>query len=216
MSAPENCVVWKNSVGHTPAIWYCSSGSIGMIIGHGDIAKALQGMDRDDRIYFASGVSNSQETKESEYQMEADLLFNQDRSKHLIYFSSLCIFYSDNRYAHHKKDMENFVKWWFPKHTILRMGNITWGKNPHTLINFIRNRIRNRESIEIQDVYRYVLEKDEFIHWIGLIPDFSCEMNIVGKRMKVKEIVKQYCYPWGTSNEPGERDHSEQKLRLSC
>ena len=78
------------------------------------------------------------------------------------------------------------------------MGNITWGVNPHTLINNIRNRIRNRETVEVKDVYRYVIEKDEFLHWVNLIPDWNCEMNLTGKRMKVMDIVREYCYPWNT------------------
>ena len=40
------------------------------------------------------------------------------------------------------------------------------------------------------------MEKDEFLHWVNMIPEFSCEMNVTGKRMKVKDIVKEYCYPW--------------------
>lgn len=172
-----------------------------MIIGHGDIASVIS--DREDRIYFASGVSNSAETKESEYRREIDLLLRQDKFKHLVYFSSLCIFYSDSRYAKHKRKMEDIVKKMFINYTIIRMGNIAWGSNPHTLINFIRNKIRNREPFEIQDVYRYIVEKEEFLHWINLIPPFSCEMNITGKRLLVREIVRLYCYPWGNEEYVG-------------
>ena len=169
-----------------------------MIIGNGDIATAIRdgGLDKDKFIFFCSGVSNSAEIRESEYQREIDLLWEQDISKHLVYFSSLSIFYSDSRYAHHKKKMELLVKGSFEHYTITRMGNITWGSNPCTLINFIRNKIRTREPFDVKDVYRYVLEKDEFLYWINLIPDWSCEMNIIGKRMKVKDIIKEYCYPW--------------------
>lgn len=170
-----------------------------MIIGHGDIASVLT--DREDRTYFASGVSNSSETRESEYYREAELLLGQDKSKYLVYFGSLSIFYSDCRYARHKRMMENLVRKNFEHYTIIRMGNIIWGENPNTLINFIRNKIRNREPFEIQDVYRYVTDKEEFLHWIDLIPDFSCELNIVGRRMKVKDIVKEYCYPFWNRHE---------------
>lgn len=53
-----------------------------MIIGNGDVASVLQ--DRDDLIYFASGVSNSQETRGSEFRREKDLLFEQiDKQKRL-------------------------------------------------------------------------------------------------------------------------------------
>ncbi len=169
-----------------------------MIIGHGDIASVLQ--DREDRIYFASGVANSGETRESEYEREIILLKDQNPDGHLIYFSSLCIFYSDNRYAQHKREMEYLVKRWFAHYTIMRIGNITWGTNPNTIINFLRNKLKNHEPFELHDVYRYVVDKEEFLHWIDLIPPFSVEMNIVGKRMKVKDIFKEYCYPywWGT------------------
>lgn len=171
-----------------------------MVIGSGDIAKVLTSVDRPDRLYFCSGVSNSQELRESEYQREIILLQKQEKSKHLVYFGSLSIFYSDTRYSQHKRLMEDFVKLNFQYHTIVRMGNIAWGSNPNTLINFISNKIRTREPFEIQDVYRYVLEKDEFLYWIDLIPDWSCDMNVVGKRMKVKDIVREYCYPWGKTN----------------
>jgi len=168
------------------------------IIGHGDIASVLK--DREDRIYFVSGVSNSQETRESEYQREIGLLFTllsgQNQNKHLVYCSSLCVFYSDTRYAEHKRIMEDWIRKLFPHHTILRVGNITWGDNPHTLINFIKNKIQNREPFEVQDVYRYIVTKEEFLYWIDMIPDWSCEMNITGRRMLVKDIVKEYCWPW--------------------
>ena len=162
-----------------------------MIVGRGDIASVL--VDREDWYFFASGVSNSQETRESEYNRELELLLKQDKSKHLVYFSSLCIFYSDSRYALHKRFMEAAIKIIFKKYTIIRLGNITWGDNPHTLINFFINKIRKNEMCEIHDVYRYVVEEDEFLHWMDKIPEWNCEMNITGTPMKVLEIVFKYC-----------------------
>lgn len=161
-----------------------------MIIGHGDIASVLP--DREGFIFFASGVSNSQETRESEYQREIDLLMKQNKQKHLVYFSSLCIFYSDNRYARHKKYMEELIRKTFKHYTIVRIGNITWGKNPHTLINYLKNRRKAGKELEIKNVYRYILNKKDFLHWIGLIPEWNCEMNIPGQRLKVRQIVKKY------------------------
>lgn len=162
----------------------------GEIIGHGDIASKLEG--RPDMLFFASGVSNSQETMESEYQRERILLLSMDRSKRLVYFGSLSIFYNDNRYAQHKREMEELIIGNFPKYCIIRIGNISWGKNPHTLINTLKGRVENEEPIEIQDVYRYVVDEEEFLHWISLIPDFNCEINVPGARMKVKEIFKKF------------------------
>lgn len=160
-----------------------------MIIGHGDIASALK--DRKDITFFASGVSDSRETRESEYKREEDLLMKQNKNKHLVYFSSLCVFYTNTRYARHKKHMEELVRKNFKHYTIVRMGNITWGKNPHTLINHFKNLIEKEEKIEVWDTHRYLINKDEFSHWINLIPQWNCEMNLTGARLKVDKIVKQ-------------------------
>src|SRR3990167_10645429 len=142
-----------------------------MIVGSGDLASVLP--DRKDLLFFASGVSNSQEIRESEYTREFELLREQDQTKRLVYFSSLAIFYSDTRYTKHKKMMEEWVKRWFPKYTIIRLGNITFGKNPNTLINYFKD----HRDAEIQDVYRYIADKEELLHWINLIPDWNCEIN---------------------------------------
>lgn len=167
-----------------------------MIIGHGDIANALKKLPQAQRknwIYFAAGVSNSGETRESEYRREVKLLLKQNKKRHLVYFGSLSIFYNPKtRYAKHKKRMEELVKKHFKRYTIVRLGNITWGKNPHTLINFFKNAAKRGEKLKILDTYRYLVNKQEFLHWMALIPDFSCEMNITGERLKVAQIVKKY------------------------
>ena len=161
------------------------------IVGNGDMASVLT--DRKDRLYFASGVSNSQEKREAQYTREKNLLLKQDRKMHIVYFSSLAVFYGNNRYVKHKQQMEKLIKQEFPRYTIIRIGNITWGTNPHTIINFFRLRIKKGMPIKVQDTYRYIIDKDEFLHWINLIPNWSSEMNITGRRMKVKDIIDEYC-----------------------
>ncbi len=161
------------------------------------MASAITTMEvahRDGVLFFASGVSNSQETRESEYDREVQLLLSQNRSKHLVYFSSLSVFYMKSRYTEHKLMMEGLIRREFPKYTIIRLGNITWGTNPKTIINFFRNRIENGESVEIRDEYRYIIDIDEFRHWISLIPTWSCEMNLTGRRMKIIDIMNEYVY----------------------
>jgi len=164
-----------------------------MIIGRGDIASILK--DREDRLYFVSGVSNSAETRQSEYQREIDLLLQQDKNKHIVYVSSLCVFYLDSQYARHKRLMEELIKENFKYHTILRIGNITWGSNPNTIINNMYNKIKNGLEVEIRDEYRYIVDKDEFIYWVNMIPPWNCEMNVPGKRMKIKEVIEVYIKP---------------------
>ena len=112
----------------------------------------------------------------------------QDKEKHLVYFSTLSVFYGDSPYVEHKKFMESKVQTEFEKWTIVRLGNITFGNNPHTLINYLKA----HPEAEIQDVYRYLVDKEEFLHWIELIPEWNCEMNITGRMLKVQEIKEQY------------------------
>jgi hypothetical protein len=162
------------------------------IIGCGDIASVLP--DREDRIYFASGVSNSQETRESAYAREKTLLLQQEKIRHLVYFSSLSIFYSDTRYAQHKLEMETLVKANFPRYAIIRLGNITWGTNPHTIINSFRAKIRKGEPLVIRNAYRYVVDKSEFLYWVSMIPSWPCEISITGQRLSIGQIVKKYGY----------------------
>jgi nucleoside-diphosphate-sugar epimerase len=160
-----------------------------MIVGDGDLASIIP--DRIDRLYFASGVSNSQEVRESQYKKEVDLLLSQDKDRKLVYFSTLAIFYANTRYTQHKLFMEKIIKKYFNNYCIFRIGNITWGDNPNTIINFFRNKIKNNEPIEIKDDYRYILSKKEFLHWLNLIPNFNCEINIPGEMIKVSEIVER-------------------------
>lgn len=160
-----------------------------MIVGSGDIASVLP--DRDDLLFFASGVSNSLCEDEKEYKRELDLLLEQPRDAHIVYFSSLAVFYGSSRYVAHKRWMEATIKQEFPKYCIIRIGNISFGSNPNTLINFLKHRINNRKGYEIQNVYRYLVDKNEFLYWINMIPDWSCDMNIPGERLKVVDIVNR-------------------------
>ena len=160
-----------------------------MILGHGDIASVLP--DREDLLFFASGVSSGLETHASEFEREVSLLSRQPREAHLVYFSSLCVFDSSSLYACHKRRMEGLVSKWFARHTIIRLGNITWGTNPHTLLNHLRSEISAGRQPVVQDVYRYLVDRDEFLHWISLIPPWSCEMNVTGRMVKVADIVKE-------------------------
>ncbi len=157
-----------------------------MVIGDGDLASVLPR--KRNLVFFASGVSDSQCTDEREYDREMRLLMRQDERKHLVYFSSLATLFSNTRYMQHKRHMETLVKERFLTWTIVRIGNITWGKNPHTLINYLRA----HPEAEVKDEYRYIVDQDEFLYWIGLIPDFSVEMNIPGRRLKVQEVVNEY------------------------
>ena len=73
----------------------------------------------------------------------------------------------------------------------MRLGNITWGTNINTIINHFREQRRHNVPLDVQDTYRYIVDQGEFLHWVAMIPDWSCEMNITGRRMSVRQIIDE-------------------------
>ena len=159
-----------------------------MIVGNGNIAKVLE--DREDLIYFASGVSDSNCKDINQFNREIDLLMSMNFNKHIVYFSNLAIYYKNDDYTIHKIFMEDIIKKNFNSYTIVRIEVCEWVNNPTTILNVFKRKIDNNEEILIQDTTRYVLSLDEFLYWMKLIPvGRKNEMNILGKKMTIKEIV---------------------------
>lgn len=163
-----------------------------MIAGNGDIASQLWRVDRPLVTFFASGVSNSKEVNEAEYQREIDLLLSQPKDQHLVYFSSLCIYYSQTRYAQHKVNIERLIKETFNTYTIVRLGNITWGKNPNTIINHFKWVHHKKQTPNIENGYRFIITDSEFCYWMQHLPiGTKNEMNIPGEMVSINEIWRR-------------------------
>jgi nucleoside-diphosphate-sugar epimerase len=135
-----------------------------MIIGSGLIANSLKNIDSEDYLFFASGVSNSLETKSSEFEREFSLLKNtleNNRDSKLIYFSTLSIHdqsKQDSHYVLHKLEIENYIKNNVANYLILRIGNIVGkGGNPNTLFNFLKNQISNNNKFVVHSKARRLL-----------------------------------------------------------
>ncbi|MDH6251924.1 nucleoside-diphosphate-sugar epimerase [Chryseobacterium sp. H1D6B] len=135
-----------------------------MIIGTGLIASSLKDIDSKDMLFFASGVSNSLETRISEFEREFSLLKNtlenNSRSK-LIYFSTLSIHDQSKQtspYVLHKKEIENYIENNSDNYLILRIGNIVGkGGNPNTLFNFLKTQITNDHQFVVHSNARRLL-----------------------------------------------------------
>lgn len=161
-----------------------------MIHGTGDIASVLT--DKPGYTYFACGVSNREPISQRQKEREMYQIWQAKNEGMFVYFSTLSVYYSDSEYTRHKIDMEKIVRARFKDYTIVRIGNIDWGTNPNTLINYLTDKIKKGEPYEVQDTYRYIVSKEEFQHWIEMIPEKGKhEMNITGKMMKVIEIVER-------------------------
>jgi hypothetical protein len=163
-----------------------------MIIGNGDIAKILK--DREGAIFFASGVSNSNETREEAYQREKDLLLTQDKTKCLFYFSSISIDESEksnNRYIRHKKEMEQLIDTLYQNYNIIRIGNINWGDNPHTFINYIKNKLKLNQPVTIRDEYKFVIDEKTLLLITNSLPLVGKNrINVFSKMGKVIDLIQ--------------------------
>lgn len=135
-----------------------------MIIGNGMLANSLKPFDEENIVVFASGVSNSLETKDSEFDREIKLLrstVEKFHNKKLIYFST-CSIYDlskvESPYVMHKLKVEEIISKICPHYLIFRVGNaVGSGGNPNTLINFLENSIRTGQEISLHNNARRVL-----------------------------------------------------------
>lgn len=167
-----------------------------MIIGNGLIANAFRDYDQEDIIFFASGVSNSLETKISEFQREENLIrktLSENPSKLFIYFSTCSIYdssKSDSAYVNHKLQMEHIISHEAPTYLIARVSNaVGKGGNPNLLMNYLHRSILNqtkiiihqnatRNLIDIEDIRKMILflvnekEKNK-IYNIAFVRNFS-------------------------------------------
>jgi len=161
-----------------------------MIVGRGDIASVLN--DREGATFFVSGVSNSNETRESEFIREIELLDKQDKTKCLFYLSSITLddMSKNSQYLQHKRKMELLIKSNFENYNIIRIGNITWGSNPNTFINYIKNKKSKGEPVEIKDEYKYVIDKEQLVLLTDNLPLIGQNtICVFGRMAKVAELV---------------------------
>jgi len=163
-----------------------------MIVGRGDIASILN--DREGVIFFVSGVSNSLEKRESEYEREYKLLSEQDKTKCIFYISSITIDNKEkfemSRYLQHKKQMEDYIKSSFKNYNIIRIGNIIWGSNPNTFLNYIKNKVKNNESFFISDEYKFMISEKQLLSLTDNLPiNSQNQISVFGQMVKVKDLI---------------------------
>lgn len=156
-----------------------------MIIGNGILANAIRFYDREDVIFFASGVSNSLEKNPAEFEREISLLksvMNQHPDKKLIYFSTCSIYDASKKaspYVMHKLTIEKIIAEQHSNFIIFRVGNaVGRGGNPNTLINFLKSSILSENKLTIHNNARRILiGTDDIASFVGkYINDFNHEI----------------------------------------
>jgi nucleoside-diphosphate-sugar epimerase len=150
---------------------------------------------------FASGVSNSIETRASEFARERSLLeqWLADKARRFIYFGSCGVAGADNEltpYMRHKKLMESLVLS-SPGGLVLRLPQVVGRtENTHTLTNYLRDRILSDEHFTVWARAERNLVDIEDIVAIGValveeMSDNACRVSIAAKKsLLMPEIVK--------------------------
>lgn len=140
-----------------------------MIIGNGLIANAFKEIDREDVVFFASGVSNSLETDENQFLREENLIrktMGENPEKLFVYFSTCSIYDSSKNgsaYVNHKLKMEHIVATECDKYLIARVSNaVGKGGNPNTLMNYLFHAIVHQKKISIhQNAQRNLIDVED-------------------------------------------------------
>lgn len=158
-----------------------------MIIGKGLIANLFTENDSDEIVFFASGVSNSSETRREEFIREEDLVektLAQFPEKLFIYFSTCSIYDSskyNSQYVLHKLHIEELIKRQATHYLILRVSNaVGRGGNPNLLMNYLSRQITTdqqltihqhatRNLIDVEDVKNITLQYIQSTNWNKIV-----------------------------------------------
>lgn len=158
-----------------------------MIVGKGLIANLFTEIDLDEVVFFASGVSNSSETRKEEFLREQNLVEQtlvNNPEKLFIYFSTCSIYDSskyNSLYVLHKLHIEEIIKQKAEHFLVLRVSNaVGRGGNPNLLMNYLSRQILNdqelvvhqhatRNLIDVEDVKKITLKYINLKKWNKIV-----------------------------------------------
>lgn len=159
-----------------------------MVIGHGMLAKLFFGFNnQEDVLIFASGVSNSKEIRNSEFDREFNLLrdcIRANSQKTIVYFATSSMYdplFKNSPYVKHKLAMEEFIEKNVNKYHIFRISQIIGRAQNQTLINFLID---------------HILQEKEFDVWsnatrnlIAVNDAFSITDYIIKNKLYVNQVI---------------------------
>ena len=139
-----------------------------MVIGSGLLSRTFSHFKQDKKVtIFASGVSNSGETRADEFEREIDLLEKHLHAEpKLIYFSTISVHdpaIQNSPYIRHKRNAEKLITEHADKYMVFRLP-ILVGRtsNPNTLANFLFSKISSNETIHLfKNAGRYLMDADD-------------------------------------------------------
>lgn len=175
-----------------------------MVIGNGLMAQTFSAYAKnDDILIFASGVSNSTEIDDGEFQREAELL----KQTILKYPSYIVVYFStcsiddptvwERPYNKHKLRLEDYIKKHASNYLILRVSNVVGDMgNPNTIMNYLHNAIKKGLKIEVwSQAERNIIDKDDCLYIVQELlkkNEKNKTINIAWREsFLVTDIIKQ-------------------------
>lgn len=142
-----------------------------MIIGNGLMATACKEIDREDVLFFASGVSNSKETDSWEFEREEDMLLANIEKYHdkiFIYFGAIG---GSELYLRHKYKMQSIIMRNIDNFIILNLSQVVGrGGNDNTLFNAFRKSLLNGDEIQVyRNCFRSLIDIDDVMMILNLL-----------------------------------------------
>lgn len=159
------------------------------VVGNGLLGSAFEGSKSEGCIFFCSGVSNSLEIKESEFEREKKLILQKlDNSKLFVYFSSILASNTGSPYYQHKYNMEEIVAGYSDNYLIVRLPQVAGVVDNGTLLpTFIKNIIRNQDISVYNDARRCMIDVQHVVD----IFDLAYEGGV---RNKVLNCCPEYSF----------------------
>lgn len=160
-----------------------------MIVGNGMLANAfkLAKHSLNNTVIFASGVSNSNEQENEEFEREKKLLENIlliNKEKLFVYFSTCSIYDStmtNSQYVYHKMYMERIVRENSNNYLIIRLPQVIGKTAAPTIINFLFNKIKNEEEFTIFNrTKRNFIDVDDVVKVVSYL---------INKKLLFNEII---------------------------
>lgn len=173
-----------------------------LIIGSGLIAKSFIDVAFEvNTLVFASGVSNSQETRATEFQREADLfdhVINRNPGFHVLYCSTCSIdSVTTSPYIAHKLSMEQRVRRMAESFHIFRLPQLVGLVKNKTLVSYFVDAILHDRVLIVQSkAARNLLDVTDFARIAKLIVNQRVGINTVqniasANNVQVLDIVEE-------------------------
>jgi nucleoside-diphosphate-sugar epimerase len=166
-----------------------------IIIGNGLIARSFTAVKlKENIIVLALGVSNSHETRETEYLREKNVILKaieRHSSATIVYFSTCSLVNGANsRYTQHKLEMERLISDGASSFHIFRLPQVVGLVNNDTLVSFLTNLIIEGKHLTLQRAARRNLID------VADVARIACLLSNEGKGLNsIQNIAPEFGVP---------------------